>query len=124
MDFPELQPLAPEAQEQLKNFFTAITQFMAPIAQGVANETSVPMADMIFEYLLTGKKREAPQSWFSKIFVANSMGEKIIVVMAHQAADPKEVAEQFKSEFTKTFGKDRPKITETHLEPLNIWQRN
>ena len=45
----------------------------------------------------------------------NMMGEPVIVAMCGQAGDPKEAARLLKAEYTKTFGKDRPKITSGQL---------
>jgi uncharacterized protein YktB (UPF0637 family) len=82
----------------------------------VEGKTYKPITEMIFEYLITGNTREAPQEWFGTVYtVDNFLGEKVVVAMASEAADPKVIAEQFKSEFTKTFGKRKHKITDTHL---------
>ena len=115
LDFPELDCLSETTKESLTQLITALTQPLAPMLDYVADKTYKPLTDFIFEYLLTGKTRDVPQDWFAKVFTISLLGDRIIMVMAGETADPKYVAEQFKGEFTRTFGKQKRKITATHL---------
>jgi hypothetical protein len=114
-ELPELQCLAKETREALKNLFIGLLQSRNQSLGLLDDMAYKPITDMIFEYLLTGKTRNVPQEWFGTIQVVNFFGEKVVTAVAGEAADPKEIAEQFKNEFTKTFGKREHKITETHL---------
>lgn len=114
-NFPELEPLSEETRQQviiaLKYLYHLLSLSIPSL-----DEFYTTISDRLFEYLLTGKTREAPQDWFSKVFTLPSFESPIVVAMAGPLADPKAIAEQFKAEYTKTFGKDRPKITKTHLK--------
>jgi hypothetical protein len=114
-ELPELQCLAKETRESLKNLFVQLLQSRNQYVGLLDDLAYKPITDMIFEYLLTGKTREAPQEWFGSIQTVDFFGEKVILAMAGEAADPKEITEQFKNEFTKAFGKREHKITDTHL---------
>lgn len=70
------------------------------------------IANMIYTYLLTGESEEVPGDWFSKVTTVNIDGEILISVMATQVANPEEIMSQFYDLFEKTYGSDRPKITE------------
>ncbi len=114
-DYPELAPLDEKTRNSILLLLKFAYSIFTPIVPAV-DEMYKALADLVFENILTGKTREAPQDWFAKVFVMPSFGEKVVVAMAGELSDPKVVAEQFKAEFTKTFGKDRPQLTELNLK--------
>lgn len=116
LDFPELENCPEEVKEQLKKLFSALINFFTPMLALIDERAYKPLTEMVFEYLLTGKTRDVPEDWFAKVFTMTVLGNTSVVAMAGEAADPKVIAEQFKAEFTKTFGSNRPKITETYLD--------
>jgi hypothetical protein len=115
LDFPELGILPEETRNAIKTMFSNIIQSYVPMLAIIDDKTYKPLTEIMYEYLLTGKTRDVPEDWFGKVATLNFFGKPIVMAMAGEGANPKELAEQFKGEFTKTFGKDRANITETHL---------
>jgi hypothetical protein len=114
-DFPEFQCLSEQTRESLKTLILALLK-PHTLSLALLEELSYkPITEFIFDYLLTGRTRESPKEWFGTVQTVDFFGEKVVLVMAGGAADPKVMAEQFKNEFTRTFGKREHKITETLL---------
>lgn len=114
-DAPEFAALSNETREGLKKVFSILIQPYALSLTVIEEKTYKPLSDMIFEYLLTGKTRDVPEEWFGKVFTGDILGDKIVIAMAGEGTNPKLIAEQFKSEITKTFGKYKFDVTETHV---------
>jgi len=114
-DFPELADLPDEIRENLKKLISVLLQPYALSLTLLEEKTYKPVAEMIFEYLLTGKTRDVPEEWFGKVFTGDMFGKKIVIAMAGEGTNPKLIAEQLKSEITKTFGKYKLDVTETHV---------
>jgi hypothetical protein len=104
-DFPEFAVLPDETREALRKVFAMLVQPYALSLTLLEEKTHKPVAEMIFEYLLTGKTRDVPEEWFGKVFTRDMLGRKIVIAMASEGINPKLIAEQLKSEITKTFGK-------------------
>lgn len=116
LDFPELDILPEETRNGIKKVFSMFAQQSAFILDMLDNQSYRPIAEIIYEYLLTGKTREVPHDWFGKVMTTQILGAPIVMVLAGEGSNPKELAEQFKGEFTKTFGKIEYKITDTQLD--------
>jgi hypothetical protein len=109
-----------EVPEELRNQLNAlmavlVSQIIEPVL-GKVNEFYKAVSDSLFEFLLTGTPREVPNDWFGTVTTTSMFGEPLIIAMASQASDPKAISDQFRQEFTKTFGKVRPKLTEGNLK--------
>jgi len=116
VDFPELAPLDERTRNAVISMFRMIYGLYSQIIPSIDDMYNT-LTDMIFENILTGKTREAPQDWFGKVVAIPSFeGETLIVAMAGEFSDPKVITEQFKSMYTKTFGKDRPALTDMNLK--------
>lgn len=115
LDFPELAPLDEKTRNAVLQMFKIMFGMFAPLIPAI-DDVYKGFADLVFENILTGKTREAPQDWFGKVVVMPSMGENIVVAIAGELSDPKVIAEQFKAEYTSTFGKDRPNLTPMNLK--------
>jgi hypothetical protein len=124
LNHPENQPLLfiglEEVPEELRNQINAFTnvlisQIIDPVLKNV-NEYYRVVTDSLFEFLLTGTPREVPTGWFGVVTTTSMFGEPMVIALAAQASDPKAISDQFRQEFTKTFGKDRPKLSEGNLK--------
>ena len=58
---------------------------------------------------------EIPYDWFVNVKSIQNNGETFVVAVAEQFSDPKDMADKFRFEYTKQFGKDRPKITQGQI---------
>lgn len=115
LDFPELDCLSEDAKNTVKKVFSIVIQSYAPVIAILDSKLYRPLNEIVFEYLLTGKTRDVPEYWFGQVLTMNILGNPSVIVMAGEGSNPKELAEQFKGEFTRTFGKREHKITKTHL---------
>ena len=112
---PELDKLSDEFRKNLDALLDLFLKQYEPI---------ITSFDVFFQkitsnsivYLLTGEAIEVPEDWFARVDVMDFLGEKIIIAMSNQSANPDEVAEMFKKKYVHTFGKSRPKITTKHVE--------
>lgn len=73
------------------------------------------LTELAFYYLTTGDTKEIPVGWQGAVFMMPFLGEPVVVAMAGQLSNPKEIRDKFVSEMHKQFGKDRPKVTEGML---------
>ena len=108
LDFPELAPLPEETRNQVIAAMKILYRLSVQAVPSI-DAFYKATADLLFEYLITGRAREAPQDWFGKVFTMPSFEFPSVVAMAI-AYYTKVIAEQFKAEFIKTFGRDRPRI--------------
>jgi hypothetical protein len=115
LDFPEFDLLPEETANALKKLFLGLIEQSKLMLEMLDNVSHKPITDFVYEYLLTGKTRDVPDEWFGRVLTTNLLGKPVILVLAGEGSNPKELAEQFKSEFTKTFGKREYKITETQM---------
>jgi hypothetical protein len=119
-DEPVLLSGLEEVPEEIRNQINAliaalVSQIFDPLFFKV-NEFYKVLSDSLFEFLLTGTPREVPNDWFGTVTTTSIFGEKIIIAMASQASNLKVISDQFRQEFTKAFGKDRPKLTEGNIK--------
>jgi hypothetical protein len=114
--FSGLEEVPEELRKQLNALMAALASlFIDPVSNKV-NEFYKVVSDSLLEFLLTGKPREVPNDWFGTVATTFMFGEPMVIAIASQASDPKAISDQFRQEFTKTFGKDRPKLTEGNLK--------
>jgi hypothetical protein len=115
-DFPEFDCLSEQTRNAIKILLSGYTQQAAFMLEMLDNQSIKPLTNIIFEYLLTGRTTDAPTAWFGKVMTTQILGTPIVMVLAGEGSNPKELAEEFKGEFTKTFGKPQYKITDTQLD--------
>jgi len=115
-DFSELDCLAPKTKDAIIQMFTMIFAQLAP-AMIYLEQFYDTLTDLLVEYLMTGKTREAPSSWFGGVFMMTApfSNEKMVLAIASQAVDPKVLAAQFKAEYSKVFGSHRPELKDSDL---------
>ena len=70
-------------------------------------------ADNLYDFLKTGIAKEIPSNWVDAVQTIPVFGEKVVMVIAGELADPEETAERFKGEFAKTFKRRKPLFTKT-----------
>ena len=114
-DFPELAPLSDETRQGLIKLIATLMQPYFVMLSVIDEKTVRPTTEAIYEYLITGKTREAPEEWFGKVFSGNMFGDKIVIAMAGEGTNPKVIAEQLKREIKETFGEYKFDITNAHL---------
>ena len=127
----ELEVLPDEYREAMEAMFALTQKIALPTFQGL--EIMIDqVANMIYEYLLNGEMGEVPLDWAMKATTISDNDETIILVMANQLANPKEVIKKFRQEYQKAFGVHRPNISRTvastgyylQLQKLNTpWKR-
>jgi hypothetical protein len=115
-DGGEFAALSPKMQQSVKQLISVLMQPHALAVSVIEEKTYTPVAEMILEYLMTGKTRDVPEEWFGKVFVSNMFGDKVVIAIAGEATNPNHVAEQLKSEMNKTFGEYKLDVTDTYLE--------
>ncbi len=91
--------------------FMKIVQDMAELTVKQIDEFDSSIADMLYIYLLTGETQETSADWFSKVIKGEIFGEPVVMAFASQMVDPEIVVQQFRKEYAKTFGGNRPKFT-------------
>ena len=72
-------------------------------------------ADNLVEFLKTGIAEEVPGEWVNAVQTVSIFGEKVVIVMASDLADPAEVTEQFREEFALTFRRRKSIFTKTDV---------
>jgi hypothetical protein len=115
LDFPELDVLDDKTKNAILNMMSMFTQQADFQLKLLESKTTRPLSKFVYEYLLTGKNRDVPKEWFGAVFTGNLLGKPTVFVIAGEGSNPKELAERFKGEYTKTFGKHDYKITDTQL---------
>jgi len=102
--------------KEIKNLFKSLYDYLQHIFKlvvEIVDKQNQEIADIIYIHLLTGETQEAPADWLSKVGVMKIDEEPVIFVMASQFADPEHIVWQFRELYSKTFGKHRPKVTDT-----------
>lgn len=80
-----------------------------------ANNFFTVAADNLVEFLKTGVEKEVPSNWINAVQTLTIFGEKVVLVMASDLANPVETAEKFLEEYYQVFHRDGPKFTETDV---------
>jgi len=119
LELPELKELSIEIRESFQALLEFVFMIFEPYRTAIDGLFST-LADNLMYYMLTGETQDLPENWFQTAYTTNMMGEPVIVAMCNQAADPKEVAELLKAQYTRTFGKDRPKITSGQMNSVEF----
>lgn len=114
-DSSDFAGLSSEMRDAFKKLFVAMMQPYTLTLAVLEEKTYKPLAGMIYEYLLTGQTRNVPEEWFGKVFSGEMFGDKIVIAIAGESTNPKVIAEQLKSEMTKTFGKYKFGVTDTDV---------
>ncbi len=113
---PELKKMSSEFRKNINLLVDSFIRIYEPTFESI-DGFYLTLTDLCVEFLLTGEARPIPEDWLSFVkTLTDSNGEKTILVMANQMANPDVIAEQFKAEYEKAFGENRPKITEKHLK--------
>jgi len=114
LNFPELDELSEEIRANVNALMMLLVSIIEPYRFAI-DGLFTTLADNLLDFLLTGEAQELPENWFQAAYTMNMMGEPVVVALCNRAADPKNVAQLFKAEYTKTFGSDRPKLTDGHM---------
>ena len=115
LNYPELNDIPSDLRKDIKTLMFVLIKILEPYHQALEGVFSV-LSNNILEYLLEGEARELPEEWFQTAYEMDMMGEPIIVAMCNEAADPEEVADLFKAQYKRTFGKTKPQFTERQTE--------
>ncbi len=91
--------------------FYKLTQKMGEFFIGAYGQFDEGIADMLYEFLLTGGVQEIPNDWISKVFRSDTQGEPFVMAMASQVANPEAIVQQFREECRAAFGPYHPKVT-------------
>lgn len=127
----ELDVLPDDYKQAMEAMFAFAKRMATPIFQNVENLIS-QVANMIYEYLLNGEMGEVPLEWSRIVMPISENDETMILIIATQLADPEEVVKEFRQEYRKAFGSNRPRITRViastgyylQLQKRNIsWKR-
>lgn len=95
--------------EDIFRFMKVITNLVIQIVDPMISS----VVDMLYIFLLTGESEEMPNDWISKAATITISGEKMVMAIASQVANPDVIVQQFREEYKKTFGAYHPKITNT-----------
>jgi hypothetical protein len=72
-------------------------------------------ADNLEEFLRTGVAKEVPSKWINAVQTLHVFGEKVVLVLAGEFADPNEAAMLFQEEYAKTFKRNKSIFTKTDV---------
>ena len=75
------------------------------------DEQFARIADVLYAYILTGESEEIPNDWISKVMTVSQDGNKTVVAVANQPANPEIIIQEFREELRKAFGPHLPKVT-------------
>lgn len=115
INIKEFEEFPDETKNQLNvSFAKLIIQLIGPFVTKM-DEFYKVVSDSLFAFLLTGEPREIPNNWLGGAYTFEISGEKMVVAVAGQPSDPKAVSDEFRQEYARAFGKDRPKITESNI---------
>lgn len=109
---PSLNVLPDEIKFPLEKLLSAMRDWINVMYQ-VLDAQIISIASMLYVYILTGETEDLPNDWFSKVATLTMSGDRMVMAMASQLADPDIIVQQFRKEYKKTFGDHRPKITKT-----------
>lgn len=106
---------------QLYDF--ALANVFLPYERGVEMFLNAA-ADNLVEFLRTGKARPIPREWMTAVNTMHVYGEKVVVAMANQLADPDETVGLFRQQFAQAFPFRRRGLTNTDeaiADYLRMW---
>ena len=104
-----------DCPEEIKTWINQLYRFyIEPLIFVTENFYNV-ISNNLFEIILTGEAREIPDYWAGGVVTIEIAGNKTIIALASQAADLKTIVNNFREEYYRTFGKDRPNITKGNL---------
>jgi hypothetical protein len=115
----DLEEMTPQVRDSFIALLNLVSVFIEPFGYAI-EKLYQSLSNNLFEYLISGNASELPEELFQNVFTQNIMGTPVIVAMCGQASDPKEVAKQLTAEYTRNFGKDRPKITSSNLDTADF----
>lgn len=76
--------------------------------------------DLLLVFLATGETRDIPFDWTGSVQTMSSFGEPAVFAIAGQLSDPKEIMQQFMTEYNRVFGKDRPRISQEFINSIDL----
>lgn len=104
------QPISQDLKDKFRAMFEAAKLQMQPFYV-ILNAQIVSVANMLYEYILTGDAGEIPEDWFGKVFEMNIMETPTIIAMATSLTDLEQVVAQIRSQYRKSFGTSRTRLT-------------
>lgn len=113
-------------RQALRNYLRVVFKAFRRCYVLIADNLALPMmkaadrffagaADNLLEFLKTGVEQELPNDWITAVHTMDMFGDKVIVAMANELANPDETAEQFCEEFARQFGKRKNIFTKTDV---------
>jgi hypothetical protein len=112
-DMRGYEKLLPADMKKAFSGFYRIVQSTIETVVNILDGQYKKIAEMLYIYILTGETEETPNDWISKVVRIEISGEPVILAFASQVANPDVVIQQFRSQYKKTFGAHRPKVTKT-----------
>ena len=107
-------------QGELREFVLGIySQYFLPLWEKV-DEFVEATTDLLLTYLVTGMAQEIPFDWTGKVGSSTVLGEPAVFAIAGQLSDPKEITQQFMTEYNRVFGKQRPKISREFVNNADL----
>ena len=107
-------------QEEIRSFVKGIYgQFFLPIWTKI-DEFIDTTTNLLLIYLATGETEEIPFDWVGTVSSSTAFGEPVILAVAGQLSDPKEIAKLFMSEYHRVFGKDQPNISGEFINNVEL----
>ena len=98
-------------QEEIRSFMKGMYgQYFVPLWEKV-DEFVTTTTDLLLIYLATGETKEIPFDWVGGVSKSTAFGEPVVLAIAGQLSDPKDITQRFMTEYNRVFGKDRPKIS-------------
>lgn len=94
-------------------------QFFLPL-WGKIEEFVTTTTDLLLVFLATGETGDIPFDWTGSVQTMSSFGEPAVFAMAGQLSDPKEIMQQFMTEYNRVFGKDRPRISQEFINSIDL----
>ncbi len=109
-EIKDIDSFSGDIRTAVEAMFKFMKDMMQPYFQ-ILDAQIVNVANMLYEYILTGEAGEIPGDWISKVAVIQMQGEPTIMALASEVADIEIVVDQLRKQFRKTFGANRPKLT-------------
>ena len=107
----------PEPQKgELITAFIALNDYLITPIMDRIEEFYQTISVHLFEFLITGETREIPIDWLGGVITLNVLGTPLVLAMAGPSSDPKEIRQQFMTEYHRNFGKYHPNIKESHIK--------
>jgi hypothetical protein len=117
------EPATPKLRLDVRKLYKSFLQLydftltnLAKSVKDAADSFITAAADNLVEFLKTGEAKEVPNDWINVVRTLSMFDEKVVVVMASQAANPDDTAEEFRQEYSKAFGKRKRKVTTTDID--------